>query len=43
MAYDTDKAVESFLQSGFEEITVALCIILQELRLQSRWFTDGED
>lgn len=33
----------SFLQSGFEAITIALCIVLQEQRLWSRWFADGED
>lgn len=32
-----------FLQSGFEAITVALCIVLREQRLCSRWFADGED
>ena len=32
-----------FLQSGFQAITIALCIVLQEQRLCSRWFADGED
>lgn len=33
----------SFLQSGFEAVTVALYIVLQEQRLWSRWFADGDN
>lgn len=39
----TKQAELSFLQIGFKAITIPLCIILQEQRLSSRWFADGED